>query len=108
MTMPGVTAILVARDGDDTAERALAAQTRAPDAVVTVSAGRLLGEFVAALPDSGDEWLWFLPADAEPAPDALARLLAAVEVAPSVVIAGPKLVAADDHAMLRSFGESVT
>jgi len=106
--MPGVTAILVARDGDDTAERALAAQTRTPDAVVTVSAGTPLGDVVAGLPGTGDDWLWFLPADAEPEPEALARLLGAVEVAPSVVIAGPKLVEHGDSTRLRSFGESVT
>lgn len=107
--MPGVTAILVARDGGDTAERALDGQTRPPDAVVVVSAGSSLARAVAALPASAAaDWLWFVPGDAAPEPDALARLLAAVEVAPSVVIAGPKLVDHDDRALLRSFGESVT
>jgi GT2 family glycosyltransferase len=108
--MPGVSAILVARDGGDTAERALAAQTRPPDAVVVVSAGASLIRAVAGLPagSGADEWVWLLPADARPEPNALARLLAAVEVAPSVVIAGPKLVDPDDRALLRSFGESVT
>jgi len=106
--MPGVSAILVARDGGDTAERALAAQTRPPDAVIVVSAGTSLARAVAGLPSGTDEWLWLLPADAAPEPNALARLLAAVEVAPSVVIAGPKLVDPDDRALLRSFGESVT
>lgn len=107
--MPGVSAILVARDGDDAAERALDAQTRPPETVIVVSAGTPLSRVVAQLPDAGGtDWVWLLPADAEPEPDALARLLAAVEVAPSVVIAGPKLVDPDDRAMLRSFGESVT
>ncbi|WP_395640929.1 glycosyltransferase family 2 protein, partial [Pseudolysinimonas sp.] len=107
--MPGVTAILVARDGGDTAERALAAQTRRPDDVVVVSAGTPLARVVAGLPSAGgDDWLWLLPADAEPESDALARLLAAVEVAPSVVIAGPKLVDPDDRGRLRSFGESIS
>lgn len=105
-----MSAILVARDGDDAAERALAAQTRTPDAVVTVSAGTSLTRAVAGLPvpTGPDEWLWLLPADAVPETNALARLLAAVEVAPSVVIAGPKLVDPDDRAILRSFGESIT
>jgi GT2 family glycosyltransferase len=106
--MPGVTAILVARDGGDAAERALDAQTRRPDSVIVVSAGTPLTRVVAGLPGDADSWLWLLPADAEPEPDALARLLAAVEVAPSVVIAGPKLVGPLDRARLRSFGESVT
>ncbi|GHF15644.1 hypothetical protein GCM10011600_15850 [Pseudolysinimonas yzui] len=104
-----MSAILVARDGGDTAERALDTQTRRPDAVVVVSAGTSLARAVAGLPTAdGPEWLWLLPADAVPEPDALARLLAAVEVAPSVVIAGPKLVDPGDRALLRSFGESVT
>ena len=107
--MPGVTAILVARDGGDIAERALEAQTRRPDAVITVSAGSSLTRAVAGVPASPTaDWLWLVPGDAAPEPDALARLLAAVEVAPSVVIAGPKLVDRDDRALLRSFGESVT
>ena len=104
-----MTAILVARDGGDRAERALETQTRRPDDVVVVSAGTPLSRVVAGLPAAGgDDWLWLLPADAEPEPDALERLLAAVEVAPSVVIAGPKLVAPDDRGLLRSFGESIS
>ena len=105
-----MSAILVARDGGDIAERAVETQTRRPDAVVVVPAGTPLAHAVAGLPvaASPDEWIWLLPADAEPEPDALARLLAAVEVAPSVVIAGPKLVDRDDHALLRSYGESIT
>jgi GT2 family glycosyltransferase len=107
--MPGVTAILVAREGGTAAERALERQVRPPDAVVVVSAGSSLARTVAGLPTAGhDEWLWLLPGDAQPEPDALARLLGAVEIAPSVVIAGPKLVDPDDRALLRSFGESVT
>lgn len=105
-SMSGVIAILVARAGDDGAERALATQTRPPDGVVVMSAGASLRRVASAAPPS--DWLWILPADARPAPDALARLLAAVEVAPSVVIAGPKLVDRDDPSLLRSFGESLT
>jgi len=106
--MPGVTAILVAREGDAAAERALERQVRPPDAVVVVAAGTPLARAVGGLPADADDWLWLLPGGAEPEPDALARLLAAVEIAPSVVIAGPKLVDPDDRGMLRSFGESIT
>jgi len=107
--MPGVTAILVAREGGTELERALERQLRPPDAVVVVAAGTSLARAVGGLPATGsDDWLWLLPGDAEPEPDALARLLAAVEIAPSVVIAGPKLVDPDDRTSLRSFGESVT
>jgi GT2 family glycosyltransferase len=134
-----VTAIIVARDDETWLDRsltAIAAQTRAPDAVVLVDAGsesgsaarspRLAGAgsvvrvqartfgaalagAVAALPPPAEgELLWLLRGDAVPEPDALAALLGAVEVAPSVAIAGPKLVDPDDRALLRSFGVSVT
>lgn len=106
--MPGVTAILVAREGGTAAERALERQTRRPDAVVHVAAGASVARVVQGLAANDGEWLWLLPGDAEPEPDALSRMLAALEIAPSVVIAGPKLVAADDRAVLRSFGESLT
>ncbi|MEO5533965.1 MAG: glycosyltransferase [Pseudolysinimonas sp.] len=107
--MPRVTAILVTRDGEAPAESALAAQTRRPEDVIVVTAGTRLVRSTAALPaGSADDWLWFLPGDAAPDPEALARLLHAVEVAPSVVIAGPKLVDPEDRSLLRSFGESVT
>lgn len=107
--MPGVTAILVDRDGDDAAERALERSVRRPDAVLVMSAGSSLDRLVGSLPPAtGDDWLWLLPAAAIPEPDALARLLDAVERSPSVVIAGPKLVAPEDRGLLRSYGESVT
>lgn len=104
-----MTAILVVREGDVAADDALARQTRPADAILTMPAGASLEHLVAGLPpSSGDDWLWLLPGDARPEPDALARLLGAVEVAPSVVIAGPKLVDLEDRTLLRSFGESVT
>src|SRR5690606_35995877 len=115
---------------------ALAAQTRRPDALVVVaepttpfapaaleragatqavtatvgsSAVGIARALRAAPPaESGDEWLWLLRADSAPAPDALAALLAAVEVAPSVAVAGPKLVDPDDHSRLRSYGETLS
>ena len=57
---------------------------------------------------AGTEWVWLLTADTAPEPDALERLLAAVEVAPSVAIAGPKVVDPDDRALIRSYGESLS
>jgi GT2 family glycosyltransferase len=115
---------------------ALAAQTRRPDDFVLVdaassdgSAARLTaasptrfvsapaGSFGSAVShalaslepaESADEWLWLLTADTAPDSRALERLLAAVEVAPSVAIAGPKLVDPDDPAMLLSYGESIS
>ncbi len=62
----------------------------------------------AATDEPVDEWLWVLGHDNAPAPSALADLLSAVEIAPSVVVAGPKLVADDDPSRIRAFGESTT
>jgi GT2 family glycosyltransferase len=115
---------------------ALASQTRPADAQVLVdcsstdhSAEKLatasptqyvlgpnlpLGEAVtfglrhAPPAESADDWLWVLSADTAPEPDALQRLLAAVEIAPSVAIAGPKIVDVGDRALLHSYGESMT
>lgn len=115
---------------------ALAAQTRRPDEFVLVDAGSSDGSaarLTAASPtrfvsapagslgsaishaiaslgpaETADEWLWLLTADTAPEPQALERLLGAIEVAPSVAIAGPKLVDVDDRAILLSYGESIS
>jgi len=116
---------------------ALAAQTRRPDAVLLVDAsssddsGALLasaspggvvttpgrssfGGAVAyalqvAPPQAGEnEWLWLLGHDNAADPSALSAMLGAVEVAPSVAIAGPKLMRWDERHVIASFGETVT
>src|SRR3954466_9695491 len=97
---------------------ALRAQTRIPDALVVVDAastdatadllmsaaptqfvsapgrstfGSALASALGAIGPaaSEEEWLWLLGPDNAPEPDALAHLLGAVEIAPSVAIAGP-------------------
>lgn len=115
---------------------ALAAQSRRPDSVLLVDAsssdnsGTLLSEYggavittpgkrsfgdavAHALQVSGastgpDEWLWLLGHDNAPEPGALAALLGAVEVAPSVAVAGPKLMRWDSPDTIAAFGETVT
>lgn len=57
---------------------------------------------------SADEWLWLLSHDTPPALTALAELLAAVEIAPSVAVAGPKVTGIEDTAVLRSYGISLS
>ncbi|WIB35257.1 glycosyltransferase [Curtobacterium sp. MCJR17_043] len=82
-----------------------------------IPAGRPFGEAVrhgervaprAEAEDGVDEWLWLVGHDNTPTPGTLAALLAAVEIAPSVAIAGPKLVHVDDPARIAAFGESMT
>ncbi len=116
---------------------ALAAQTRRPDSVVYVdasssdSSAELLAEAaptqlvtapgrrsfggaiahalqVAVPPPVDNEWLWLLGHDNAPEPRALSALLGAVEVAPSVAIAGPKLMRWDEPDVIASFGETLT
>lgn len=57
---------------------------------------------------SATEWVWLLHDDSAPAPDALERLLAAVEVAPSVAVAGCKLRDWDDGSRLLQTGFTVS
>jgi GT2 family glycosyltransferase len=84
------------------------------DQVVTSSENLSFGRAVAAgvrvldAPGGGDDYLWLLAQDTEPEPEALARLLAGVEVAPSVAVAGPKVVDADEPRRIRSLGETMT
>ncbi|MFC0682068.1 glycosyltransferase [Lysobacter korlensis] len=115
---------------------ALRSQTRGPDALVAVDAGSsddsparlaaegagqvvLLGKSaLGAAVTAGlnaaegaqqpEDWLWILTADSEPEPGALGALLAAVEVAPSVAVAGPKLMRADAPDTIARYGESMT
>lgn len=61
-----------------------------------------------AAPEEPDEWLWLLAHDSAPEPRALQQLLAAVEIAPSVAIAGPKIMRWDAPDVIAEFGESVT
>lgn len=85
--------------------------------LLRLPAGRPFGEAVArgereappAVADGPvDEWLWLLGHDNAPSPTALADLLSAVEIAPSVVVAGPKLVDVEQRSQIRAFGESMT
>lgn len=115
--------------------RALAAQSRRPDSTMFVDAGssdtsaalltaasqvittptrRSFGGAVSyalqvsAPAESENEWIWLLGHDNAPEPTALAALLGAVEVAPSVAIAGPKLMRLDEPDVIASFGETLT
>ena len=116
---------------------ALAAQTRRPDSVIFVDAGstdasadlliaagptqlvttpgaRSFGGAVAhavqvaAAAPTDKDWLWLLAHDNAPEPGALAALLGALEIAPSVVAAGPKLMRWDQPDVISSYGETMT
>ncbi|RZT58069.1 GT2 family glycosyltransferase [Microcella alkaliphila] len=55
-----------------------------------------------------DEWFWMLRHDTAPDLRALERLLGAVEVAPSVAVAGPKVMDGEHPTTIREFGETLT
>ncbi len=59
-------------------------------------------------PGVAEHWLWWMHDDARAAPDALQRLLTAVETSPSVVIAGCKQVELDRPRHLLDVGLAVT
>lgn len=133
-----VTAILVARNGEQYLERTLggiAQQSRRPDSLVFVDAGssdstpKILAtgnptQFITtgrlpfgsavshaieiAQPGEVDGWLWLLAHDNAPSRGALAALLSAVEIAPSVAVAGPKLMRWDAPDVIAEYGETVT
>jgi GT2 family glycosyltransferase len=105
LSAAGPTHLLSVREGTSFGSAIAHAAQFAPETTATDSAasgGPVLG---AA---RSNDWLWLLGHDNAPAPDALAQLLAAVEVAPSVVVAGPKLMALDDPKWIVDFGHTVT
>ncbi|GER23841.1 hypothetical protein NCCP1664_23360 [Zafaria cholistanensis] len=68
------------------------------------AAARLLPEPLQGVQD----WIWLIHDDSAPAPDALQRLLAAVETAPSVTIAGCKQLDLDRPRRLIDVGLSIS
>ncbi|RUR01322.1 glycosyltransferase family 2 protein [Labedella endophytica] len=111
-TRPADRVIGVAVDAKDEIVRAF--DDGRVDQIVTTSENLPFGRAVAAglriveEPGGEDDYLWLLAQDTAPEPTALARLLAGVEVAPSVAVAGPKVVDADDPRRIRSLGETMT
>ncbi|HEY5230684.1 MAG TPA: glycosyltransferase, partial [Galbitalea sp.] len=106
--------VLVAVDAGSRDNTAALLAAAAPTQFVTASARLSFGSsvahavHVALAPAVDDEWLWLLSADSAPDRDALARLLGAVEIAPSVAVAGPKLMRSDQPDVIGRYGESMT
>ncbi|TQL48610.1 GT2 family glycosyltransferase [Homoserinimonas aerilata] len=88
------------------AARVLGDTDRADTAGASTNAQTKQAQPEPADPDS--EWLWLLAHDSAPHPRALQQLLAAVEIAPSVAIAGPKVMSWDRPDVIAEFGEAVT
>ncbi len=67
-----------------------------------------VAERLAAEPTGDDEMLWLLAQDTAPEPGALAALVNALEIAPSVAVVGPKLMDWNRVDYIREFGETLT
>lgn len=59
-------------------------------------------------PEQVQDWFWLLTEDSAPEPLALAEILSTVQRAPSVAIAGPKLVGWDHPDRIIELGQSLT
>jgi GT2 family glycosyltransferase len=75
-----------------------------------LSFGTAVSHALGVVPPPADEneWLWLLAHDTAPEPEALAALLAAVEVNPSVAAAGPKQMDWEHPDYISEFGETLT
>lgn len=76
-----------------------------------VSFGQAVRQGVQASLVTGDpssEWIWLLTEDSCPEPEALEHILNRVQRAPSVVVAGPKLVDWDRPDRIIELGQSLT
>lgn len=108
---PDVVIAVVCSAGDDPAA---AIAEYSPTQIVSIRENLPFGGAVATglraigQASSDHEWLWLLAQDTAPEPRALEMLLAAVEVSPSVAVAGPKLVDWDEPSRLRGLGEAMT
>src|SRR5687768_12634183 len=99
-------AVLTEADADGREQVSAASPTR----VVELSQRLSFGEAIRAAdgvldePASDADALWLLAEDSAPAPDALAALVATLETAKSVAIAGPKLREWDAPDRIAGFG----
>ncbi len=101
-------ALTVVLCGADDAMRRLAAESGAEAVIVAGRATSFADALrLASRRVSGDA-VWLLAQDTAPAPDALARLTGALEAAPSVAFAAPKLVDWDDAGRIVSLGVTMT
>ena len=116
--------------------KALAGQTRKPDRILVIDSGHentgsqtreraisagfdyiqiaeestLQDSLTAAIDSSNHpgQWLWLLHDDSAPESTALSELIAAIELSPSVAIAGPKLVRWQQPRMIGQLGLTLT
>ncbi|QBE48536.1 glycosyltransferase family 2 protein [Leucobacter triazinivorans] len=84
------------------------AVARGISAAVSAEAAASGGGDAEEAADATEEWFWLLSEDSCPEPDALAHIVSSVQRAPSVVVAGPKLVDWDHPERIIELGQSLT
>lgn len=77
-------------------------------ALQEVPAGKQGTETAGEQPDGHQDWIWLIHDDSAPEPSALQELLRAVELAPSVTVAGAKQVEWDHPRKLVDVGLSIS
>ncbi len=103
-----VDALTIVLCGGDSALTQLVTASGA-EGVITAGASTSFADAVrlASVRISG-EFVWLLAQDTAPEPEALQRLLAGLERAPSVAVVAPKLVEWDEPARIASLGVTMT
>jgi len=108
-----VDSVILVDDGSTDDSASMLADA-APTQLVSMDSAKPFGAAIAhalrvAAPEAdNDDWLWLLAHDNAPEPRALAALLGAIEIAPSVAVAGPKLMRWDAPDTIAEYGETIT
>lgn len=77
-------------------EKTLRQQALVPERLRALDQQRSSGGRRRAQVDDDQKWLWYLSAESSPAPDALGRLVDALQRTPTLSLVGPKHLAAED------------
>lgn len=103
-----VDALTIVVCGDDARVRDVVAASNAEGVITAARTTRFADALRLASHRLNGDAVWLLAQDTAPEPDALARLVAALETAPSVAFAAPKLVRWQDRSHIVSLGVTMT
>ncbi|WP_448809379.1 glycosyltransferase [Agromyces bauzanensis] len=109
-TPDALVVVLTAADAAAREQVAAAGATHLVELQEALSFGEAVraGERVLDAPGSDADALWLLAEDSAPQPEALGALVAMLETAKSVAIAGPKLMAWDEPDRIAGLGRTMT
>lgn len=101
-------ALTIVLCGADDALREIAAASGAEGVITAPAATAYAAALLLATTRLDGDVVWLLAQDTAPEPDALARLLGALELAPSVAFVAPKLVRWEERSEIVSLGMTMT